>query len=80
MNLIIPCLIKALKRSVNRKLREKTKQTTNQQKKHLLAKFEHLSLNAPVNNVQIQSYKSLTPQVFILVITKQMGLYIIETR
>ena len=44
------------------------------------AKIRHLNLKAHSNNVEIQSDKILTTQINFFVTTKQMGLYINETR
>ena len=77
----MPCLTTALgDLTPLLRLREKKKQNMQIEKTFLSAKIQHLKLNAPSINVKIQSEETLTTQVLLFVTTKNMGLYINETR
>ena len=47
---------------------------------YFAAKLKHLNIKAPSNNVKIQSDENLTTQVYLIVTTKHMSLYINETK
>ena len=77
----MPCLNTVLTRStINRTTRKK--QTTKQAKTQNIftAKTQYLKLKAPSNNVKLQSDETLTTQIYIFQITKQMGFCFKETR
>ena len=71
LNYIVACLIRALKRSTIYKTTRRKKNKASKNKTFFTAKFQHLILKAPGNNVKLQLDKNLTTQVFL--ITKQMG-------
>ena len=58
----MPCLITALTRShtINKTKGEKIYNKISERKKNIffLAKIQHLNLNAPINNVEIESQKT----------------------
>ena len=78
------CLITALTRShtIKKTTGEKINYKLGKRKKKTLftAKIHHLNLKTPSNNVKIQSEKNLTTKIYFFVDTKEMRLYIKETR
>ena len=52
----------------------------NSTNKILAAKNEYLNLKAPGNNVKMQSDKTLTTQVYLLLTIQQMKSFLNETR
>ena len=68
----MPCLITALTRSFIEK-------TTKKKNKNSTAKNNYLNLNAPSNNAKLQSYKTLTAQIYFVHTIKQMAIFLIET-
>ena len=71
----MPCLI--MPRSAIKKMTRKKQQ---KQKQKFHGKNSYLSLKAPINNVKLQSDTTLTTQIYFLLTTQQMGLFLNETR
>ena len=74
----MPCLIIPSKRSaVKETTRKKNKTSKN---KNFTAKTEYQNLKAPSNNVQMQSDKILTTQIYFFLTIQQMEFFLNETR
>ena len=75
------CLITAPTRSTVKETKIK-KNTTNKisKNKNFTEKNEYQNLNAPSNNVKMQSDKTLTTQIYFFRTTQQMEIFLNETR
>ena len=70
----MPCLITALTRSFKKNKQQK------KQKQNFTPKTKYLNLNVPSNNAKIQSYKTLTAQIYFVYTIQQMTIFLNETR
>ena len=66
----MPCLI-----TTRAAIENKTRQNNNKKGKNenFTAKTQYLKLKAPSNNVQLQSDKTLTTQIYFFLTTQHMG-------
>ena len=69
------CLITALTRSFIEKNYEKENKQKRSKNKNFTAKTKYLDLNAPSNNAKMQSYKTLTAQVYFVHNIQQMAFF-----
>ena len=80
MNYIIPCLITALTKFVIEKTTRKKNKQRNKQNKNFTAKTKYLNLNAPSNIAKMQSFKTLTAQIYFVYTIQQMAIFFNETK
>ena len=76
----MPCLITAPTRSA---VKETTRKKTNNKiskNKNFTTTTEYQNLKAPSNNFKMQSFKTLTTQIYFLLTIQQMGIFLNETR
>ena len=76
----MPCFITT--RSAIKKITRKkdNKNNNNNQKQKFHGKNSYLNLKAPINKVKLQWDKTLAIQIYFLLTTQQMGLFLNETR
>ena len=74
----MPCLIST--KSAIKKITRKKQQQQQKQKQKFHGKNSYLNLKAPSINVNLQSDKTLTTQMYFLLTTQQIGLFLNEIR
>ena len=74
----MPCLITT--GSANEQTTREKQQKKQKQKLLGTAKTQYINLQAPSNNVKLQSDKTLTTHVYFFLNTHQIGFFLNETR